>query len=310
MFFSSWLRKHPATPRTSRRATSTFRPRLEVLEGRDVPSTLKVTNNLDNLAPGSLRYEIAAAQSGDTIVFDQSLKRQTITLAGELHITRSLTIKGLGAYQLWISSLCYPSGLSCLPGSRLFEVDANTSVTLSGLGLINGGGTALIGRSDQPYDGYGGAILNFGALTLSGVTVGGNDSNGASAGNYASQFGGGIANFGTLMLTNSTVSNNSLSLNGNVANQYGVGGGIYNAGTLTVSGSTLSHNAALYGAAIYNAGTATVEKNSTLSANNAGAEGGGIYNAGSLTVSNSFFTSNTPDNIYGTYTDGGGNTFK
>jgi hypothetical protein len=41
------------------------------------------------------------------------------------------------------------------------------------------------------------------------------------------------------------------------------------------------------------------------------AEGGGIYNAGTaaaLTVLNSTFSNNSPDNIFGPYTDGGGNT--
>jgi hypothetical protein len=46
MFFSSWLRKPNAKPRTVRRATSTFLPQLEVREGRDVPSTL--TGNKPN----------------------------------------------------------------------------------------------------------------------------------------------------------------------------------------------------------------------------------------------------------------------
>jgi hypothetical protein len=41
-------------------------------------------------------------------------------------------------------------------------------------------------------------------------------------------------------------------------------------------------------------------------------EGGGIYNAGTpaaLTVLDSSFSNNSPDNISGPYTDGGGNTF-
>jgi len=41
-----------------------------------VPSTLTVTNNLDS-GLGSLRAEIAAAKSGDTISFATSLNTQT-----------------------------------------------------------------------------------------------------------------------------------------------------------------------------------------------------------------------------------------
>ena len=55
---------------------------------------------------------------------------------------------------------------------------------------------------------------------------------------------------------------------------------------MTVSVCTLSGNYAYSGGGIYNAGT-----------------------AGALTVLNSIFSSNTPDNINGPYTDGGGNTF-
>jgi hypothetical protein len=46
-------------------------PRLEVLEGRALPSTLSVTTLRDSgvAGDGSLRGEIAAAQSGDTITF-------------------------------------------------------------------------------------------------------------------------------------------------------------------------------------------------------------------------------------------------
>jgi hypothetical protein len=51
----------------------------------------------------------------------------------------------------------------------------------------------------------------------------------------------------------------------------------------------------------------------TLSGNSAGSQGGGIWESNfagqTLTLSNSVFTVNTPDNIFGSYTDGGGNTF-
>jgi hypothetical protein len=44
----------------------------------------------------------------------------------------------------------------------------------------------------------------------------------------------------------------------------------------------------------------------------AGYAGGGIYNAGpaaALTVSGTSFSGNKPDNIFGPFVDGGGNTF-
>src|SRR5262249_16503059 len=97
----SWLRNRTSLRSARRRVIAgttvpRFRPRLEVLEGRDVPSTLTVTNNLDapSAPVGSLRYEIAAAQSGDTIVFDNSLKGRTIALTGgELLVNKSLNIQ-------------------------------------------------------------------------------------------------------------------------------------------------------------------------------------------------------------------------
>src|SRR6516225_10243172 len=132
MFFSSWLRKPNAKPQTNRWATSTFRPRVEVLEGRYVPSTLAVTNNLDNGSVGSLRYEVAQAKKGDTIIFAPSLDGQTITLGGaELDITKSLTIQGPGAGLLTINGGA--DGIDNNVGARVFAVENKTNVTLSGL---------------------------------------------------------------------------------------------------------------------------------------------------------------------------------
>jgi hypothetical protein len=338
MSFLSWLRNplaNGARRARPRPPVPRFRPRLEALEGRCVPSTLKVTNTYDSYTyPGSLRYEIGVAKSGDTIVFDNKLDGQTITLTlGELIVSQNLTIKGPGAYQLMITSQPYNNGFGTENGSRIFEVDgAGTTVTISGLTMGDGGGTRIGGITSNPYDGYGGAVLDFGALTLSDCTLGGSTLvNYTAPTNYA-EYGGAIANFGTMTVSGCDVSHNRTS--GNLALE---GGGIYNAGTLTVSGGDVSSNSASggYGGGIYNAGAATVS-NCTLSSDssyqggaiyNAGTatvggctlsgdsayEGGGIYNAGTagaLTVSNSLFGSNTPDNIFGPYTDGGGNTFK
>src|SRR5262249_38549628 len=112
---------------TARRRHGSFRPQLESLEGRWVPSTLTVTNSLDTGAAGdgSLRGEIAAAQSGDTINFAPGLAGQTITLTnGELAITRSLDIEGPGANQLTVNGN---------HASRVFDISGGVTVTIAGM---------------------------------------------------------------------------------------------------------------------------------------------------------------------------------
>jgi hypothetical protein len=310
----SWLTKRMTGRPQSRRAPACrpvprFRPQLEALEERWALSTLTVLNNLDSGA-GSLRAEIAAAKSNDTIVFGPSLSGQTINLtSGELLIQKNLTIAGPGAGQLAISG----GG-----ASRVFEVSSKQGlkeqVTLSGLTICNGH------ASNFGID--GGGILNLGTLTVSGCILSGNTA-GSPPLEGGPGNGGGIYNAGTLTVRNSTLS----------SNQAGVyGGGIYNAGTATISGSTLSsplasngffdpnaEQAANDGGGIYNAGTLTVnsctffgnfaEGHDTFGSN----YGGAIFNAGRLTVSNSAFSQNFADgpsnNIFGQYTDGGGNTF-
>jgi hypothetical protein len=230
MWFSSWLTNRNSsqagtrccTP-SVRRKRSTFRPRLEALEVRFVPSTLTVTNNLDDArTAGSLRYEIAVAQSGDTILFDRSLKGQTIVLNGnELLINKNLTIQGLGAGNLAISGN---------NASRVFEVTAGAQVTLSGMTIENGDGQASNsgGILWGSAWGNGGGILNQGTLTLSGDTL---------TGNAVPYLGGGIANElgGTVTINGSTIKNNS-------DDSRGGGAGVYNDGTMTISGSSVTGN--------------------------------------------------------------------
>ena len=92
MSITSWLRKRVSN--SSSRGTGQrrpcFRPQLEALDDRLVPSTLTVTNNLDNSSVGSLRYGSAKrARRHDRLA--PSLDGQTIVLAErELDITNSL----------------------------------------------------------------------------------------------------------------------------------------------------------------------------------------------------------------------------
>jgi hypothetical protein len=294
MGFFSWLRNRTSNraPRgraRQRPAAPRFRPRLEALEDRWLPTTLIVMNNLDS-GPGSLRAEIAAAKGKDTIVFAPSLDGQTITLtSGELLINKNLTIAGPGAGQLTVSG----RGVS-----RVFDVDApnqGIKVALSGLTISNG----------YAFGSWGGGIYNAGEnVTLSGCTLSGN----------SAEEGGAIFNyFGTMTVSDCTLS-------GNHADLYG--GGICNfRGTMTVSTCTISGNTAIdpsnagpgtfsEGGGIYddpgaNKGTGVYVTGCTLSDNSADYRGGAIfvhepYAVGPLSYygSNNVFSNNSPDNAY------------
>lgn len=278
---------------------------LERLEDRIVPAIITVTSIADDMIVNgqvTLREAIQAANTNsrvdgstagsgaDTIQFAAGLAGQTITLGGtELQITSPLTINGLGATQLSISGN---------NTSRIFEVTAGNSVTISGLTLTQG-------MSDN-----GGGILNSGILKLCNSTISGNS---AIFGGGENSNGGGISNFGTLTITNSTITGNfTKGGNGIVIN--GNGGGISNVGTLTISDSTISGNSAIgddgigRGGGISNfadTGNATLTINNSMISGNSAGIGGGISNftntgTATLTISNSTITGNR------VVSDGGG----
>src|SRR6266852_1506944 len=138
MWLASWLQGLQSDSRRTRRdwgrrpqrhQRPCFVPRLEALEDPTVLSTLTVVNNLDH-GLGSLRQAILDAHSGDTIDFARSLRSQTITLtSGELAITKSLDIEGLGAHQLAVSGN---------HASRVFDISGGVTVTIAGLTITNG----------------------------------------------------------------------------------------------------------------------------------------------------------------------------
>jgi polymorphic membrane protein len=292
MWFSSWLRKQNPTqaPRGRaqlRPAAARFRPMLEALEDRWLPSQigLMVTSLADS-GSGSLRAAIETADAGShsdkfTIGFSVS---GTIDLQTALpDLDNTIAIQGPGAGSLTVERA---AGASF--ASAIVSVGEGETASLSGLtiangndgGILNHGTLAVSGcnLSDNSAAGFGGGIFSdfSGTLTVSGSTFSGN-----TAGN-----GGGIYNGGTATLSNSTFSGSSAI----------TGGGISNGGTLTVTGCNLSDNSALFGGGIYSAGTLTIG-GSTLSGNSAinsfgnpSGDGGGIWNDGTLTVSNSTLT--------------------
>ena len=149
----------------------------------------------------------------------------------------------------------------------------------------------------------GGAILNDGALTISGSEF---------RDNSADYMGGAILNNGALTIIDSRFSGNSAGERGGAAyiwsgrakisnsdftgNSAGGGGAVYGErGTLTISGSGFSDNSAGHeGGAVYGErGTLTII-DSRFSDNSAGRKGGAVHNwFGKMDISGSSFSGNS-----------------
>jgi hypothetical protein len=244
---------------------------------------------------GSLRQAILNAdQAGgdNTITFAVT---GTLTLESALpDLSTNLTIKGPGAGSLTVER-DWSSGT---PAFGVLTVDANTTVSVSGMtltngssvyggGIFNNGGTLTVQSCSIARNAAwrGGGILNFGSLTVSASTL---------SGNSADNDGGAIANFGPLTIDHSTLTGNA----------GGLGGAVYNFGSanLTVRYSTLSFNNATFGGAIDNNSGMVLVDSSTVTANTAAA-GGGLGNpyGGTMMVRDSTVCGNVA-----TYSDGGG----
>jgi hypothetical protein len=279
----TWLRamkRHASLGATARRGAKhphpkRVVPRLEALEDRTVPSILTVTSAADDGSAGTLRAVIGAASSGATINFDPSLAGQTITLTGgELAITQSLDIEGLGADQLTVSGN---------DAGRVFDVSTGATVTIAGMtitdGLANGGSPGLTSA--------GGGILNFGDLTLSGDVLSDNQAVGdavkVALGNRpGGAVGGALVNLGALTVSDSTFTGNEvLGFDGRSGTSAGnaSGGAILNAGAATITDSQFT----------FNVGHAGSQESGSMSATGSA---GAISNTGSLTIARSTFSHN------------------
>jgi predicted outer membrane repeat protein len=236
-----------------------------------------------NLSPGdiSLREALVFTADGGTINFDASLTGGSIVLnLGELNVTHSVNLVGLGANNLTISANNV---------SRVFNVDDGNSstqlnVTLDGL-TITGGNTT----------GLGGGILNRENLTVRNSHIT----------NNLAQEGAGINNDGgVLTVINSTISRNSAST---------FSGGIDNdRGTATIRNSTISGNIAnFFGGIATNQGRTTIS-NSTITNNTGTSPGNGLFNGtdSTTTVTSSIVAGNANNNDVESivaFTSGGNN---
>lgn len=237
----------------------------------------------------SLREALIASNNtpgADEIEFDTAgvfATPQTIALTlGELMISDAVILNGNGAGSLTVDAQGNSRVLNIDDGDTSNQMD----VTVSGL-TFTGGHTV-------DSEAHGGAIRTVENLTLTGVRVSGNSTEGVGA------RGGGIFSSGAnLVLTGSTVSENSTS------NFLAHGGGIYGeSGTVTVNDSTISGNitsgdVAKGGGIYHRFGNGLLITNSTVSENITSgddADGGGIFvRDANLTVTNSAFIGNSTE---------------
>gem|GEM_PF-918063 len=272
-----------------------------------------VVTNTNDSGTGSLRQAIISSNSGAgsaAITFVNGVTG-TITLASAYpEITQNVTITGPGASSLAID------------GANLYQpftINQGTTVAISGLTIQHGLDTVA----------GGGAILNFGNLTLSSCVLNANQSSDGGAilsestgtlavsqctiSNNTAASGGGIESFGPTTITNSTFAGNVAA---GSAKGSGEGGAIFFAGAfqtptpLTIINSTFSGNQAAdpnnFGVASGGAIAAVVNttltiQNSTISGNSQTGvfnqdSGGGIYCASqnvTCTLTNTILAGNS-----------------
>ena len=262
-----------------------------------------------------MRATITAAASGDEIQFDPSLNGQTILVATQLSVTKTLSIEGPGADLLAISG-----------GNTTRIFFATAPVTLSGLTLKNGlgdGGALFVSRAratvggcnftdNSTPNGLGGAIYNPGSpLEFTNCKF---------LRNTASGFGLGGVFFGApgvaVTMTDCLFSENSAhdggvifgdgpltlvrcNFTGNSIPTDGIAGAIYNEYLTTITGCVFTANSAGDGGegGVLFIGDGII-RDSLFANNRVGstrgylAQGGAIWNFGTLRIENSTIANN------------------
>jgi predicted outer membrane repeat protein len=112
----------------TRRPKPSYRPNLDALEGRCVPTTVMNTNDAGT---GSLRQAILDTPAGGTVDFQPGLMGTIMLTTGTIDLNKNLTITGPGASHLTIDDT-FNSGM------RMFSVEPSTTVTISGLKFVGG----------------------------------------------------------------------------------------------------------------------------------------------------------------------------
>jgi hypothetical protein len=277
---------HKSVRSCEMRPFQTFRPKLEILEGRLTPAAYTVNALTDTGAglgnSGDLRYCItqanASADLSSTITFSNTTTG-TVTLNSALPSSgRNLTITGpTGSYtDLEITR----SSAAGTPNFRIFNLSGTSTIS----GMTLSGGNMM---------GDGGAIASFGGtLTINNDYI---------AGNTASGDGGAIwiGVGGSVTIQQSTIAFNTAG---------GNGGGVAAAPLTTVEiqyDSSLVDNTAVNGGALSSVGaTVYCTDNTQILNNTASGKGGGVYSIGS-----SSFNMNSGDIVNNTAGGVGGGIY-
>jgi predicted outer membrane repeat protein len=231
--------------------------------------TPSYVTNTNNSGPGSLRQAIADATDGDTITFASNLAGQTIHLASELEVDKSITIDGSNLEQhITVSGDTDADGSGDV---QIMAIGVDGAVKISNVDFING-------KNQNPL--LSGGINNFGgSLEIENCTFSGN----------TGDIGGAILNKGTLTVQNCIFNNNSAT----------EGGAIYNdeLSSISIEGTAFVNNtASVMGGAIENRGHMIID-DSTFNENSADGDGGGAiftgHSTSTATITSSTFTQNT-----------------
>jgi hypothetical protein len=247
-------------------------------------STITVTNSNDS-GTGSLRWAVASASAGDSIVFSSgSLIALT---SGEIVIDKDLTITGLGPTSTLISGSM---------SSGVIDIETGVTVIMSSLSVIGGAadtGAGIRVRRSSVLDLEDAVVANNVATGLGGGIViehGGAWLKDCSVGSNEAMGGGGIAVVGAT----AWLRTEHVRITGNDAvNPAGssLGGGVlvWDEGSAAMTSTTIYNNSADGGAGVYMAASGTQDSvmiNCTVASNT----GVGIATAGNTLLTMYFCT--------------------
>lgn len=231
-----------------------------------------IVNTLEDSGLGSFRQAIVDANenAGDDIITFSKELNGTITLtSGQLEVTDSLIIEGLGANILAISGN---------NNSRILKINPGVigAVTISGLTLMEG--------KDTSGNGGGAIIVESGTITINDSALINNVANLGGGGGGLRKFGSGVVTIVNTLIAG----NNALD-----EFEQGDGGGIRSdQENLILINSTISGNIAGSGGGITSNNGVLEIYNSTITNNSALSPGGGINSSSEIRLGNSIISGN------------------